>query len=145
MLLGASPDTAVATTVYGQTYGQTSGTGGKPSESPARTSRPKIELDFRPGSADTRDVDAPQPYQIEGQPTLLKQMKGIPAHEQRRILERIYQLADEPRPAGAEKLTDVGGWRIRIGDYRVVYWIDDSQRVVTVTRVRKRGDVYRRK
>jgi mRNA interferase RelE/StbE len=90
-------------------------------------------------------VDDPQPYQIEAQPALVKQMKGIPTHEQRRILERIYQLADEPRPAGVEKLTDVEGWRIRVGDYRVVYWIDDSQRVVTITRVRKRGDVYRRK
>lgn len=93
---------------------------------------------------DDTTTDRP-PYRIEAQPALVKQMKGIASHDQRRLLDRINALGDEPRPAGVEKLTDVEGWRIRVGDYRIVYWIDDSERVVTITRVRKRGDVYRRR
>ena len=49
----------------------------------------------------------------------------------------------EPRPAGCKKLK--GGdaeWRIRVGDYRVVYVIDDAKLLVTVTRIRNRSDVY---
>jgi mRNA interferase RelE/StbE len=90
-------------------------------------------------------VDESQPYQIEAQPALVKQMKGIPAHEQTRILTRIDALATDPRPTGCEKLTDVEGWRIRIGDYRVTYLINDSQRIVVITRIGQRGSIYRRR
>lgn len=63
----------------------------------------------------------------------------------RRINEVIRGLADNPRPAGAVKLSGVGdGWRVRVGTYRVVYAISDSTRVVTVTRVGHRRDVYER-
>jgi len=61
-----------------------------------------------------------------------------------RIIRRIQGLATNPRPPGCRKLmgsdTD---WRIRIGDYRVVYEIDDTTRVVRVNRVRHRREVYR--
>jgi len=60
-----------------------------------------------------------------------------------RIMPRIEQLASNPRPMGCKKLQ--GGsreWRIRIGDYRVVYTIDDARSLVEVTRIRHRSDVY---
>jgi mRNA interferase RelE/StbE len=60
-----------------------------------------------------------------------------------RILPRLEQLATEPRPPGCKKLR--GGdkeWRIRIGDYRVVYEIDDRARAVDVTRIAHRSEVY---
>ncbi len=62
-----------------------------------------------------------------------------------RIVPRLEDLASNPRPSGCKKLQ--GGdreWRIRVGDYRVVYTIDDAKLLVEVTRVRHRSDVYQR-
>lgn len=86
-----------------------------------------------------------QPYQIEAQPSLVRQMRGIPSQDQARLNEKIKALATDPRPVGVEKLSGVEGWRIRIGDYRIVYWIDDAAHVVTITRIGQRGSVYRRR
>jgi mRNA interferase RelE/StbE len=61
-----------------------------------------------------------------------------------RIDPRIMALAEDPRPPGAQKLTGLNAHRIRVGDYRVIYEIDDVSRTVTVTRVRHRGEVYRK-
>lgn len=61
-----------------------------------------------------------------------------------RAREALLQLAEEPRPPGSKKLR--GGfeaYRIRIGDYRAIYDIDDDKRTVTVLRVKHRRDVYR--
>jgi mRNA interferase RelE/StbE len=61
-----------------------------------------------------------------------------------RVMGRIERLAVEPRPGGARKLQgEQDLWRIRVGDYRVVFSVDDRQRVVDVVRVRHRRDVYR--
>jgi mRNA interferase RelE/StbE len=60
-----------------------------------------------------------------------------------RVRETIRALADEPRPPGCLKLTGREGWRVRIGDYRVVYEVDDVRRVVTVLHVGHRRDVNR--
>jgi mRNA interferase RelE/StbE len=60
-----------------------------------------------------------------------------------RVVSRMEQLATDPRPPGCKKLR--GGdkeWRIRIGDYRVVYEIDDDARSVDVTRIAHRSEVY---
>ena len=52
-------------------------------------------------------------------------------------------LGETPRPSGCKKLTGREGWRIRVGDYRVVYEIDDDRKVVTVLHAGHRRDVYR--
>jgi mRNA interferase RelE/StbE len=60
-----------------------------------------------------------------------------------RIDRRILALAENPRPAGCKKLKGYKDhWRIRIGDWRVVYFIDDSAKFVSVTRVAHRREVY---
>lgn len=59
-----------------------------------------------------------------------------------RIDEKIRDLAQDPRPPGCEPL-EGGGYRIRDGDYRIVYAVDDTTRTVKVARVRDRKDVYR--
>ncbi|HXO19890.1 MAG TPA: type II toxin-antitoxin system RelE/ParE family toxin [Thermoanaerobaculia bacterium] len=62
----------------------------------------------------------------------------------RRIFPRIEALAREPRPEGCRKLHgEKNLWRIRIGDYRVIYDIDDRERTIDVTAVRHRRDAYR--
>lgn len=61
------------------------------------------------------------------------------------VIRRIRELGINPRPAGAKKLIGQGNdWRIRAGDHRVIYEIDDENRVVKVFRVRHRKEVYRR-
>lgn len=61
-----------------------------------------------------------------------------------RVLPRIEALGNQPRPSGCTKLRGLAAlWRIRIGDYRVVYSIDDSRRVVDIIAVRHRRDAYR--
>ena len=61
-----------------------------------------------------------------------------------RIIVSIRALADNPRPPGSRKLTgSENDWRIRVGDYRVVYEIADEIRVIRVNRVRHRREVYR--
>ena len=64
----------------------------------------------------------------------------------RRVAAAIDKLRDDPRHAGTEKLTDrAGEYRVRVGDHRVVYTVDDKKQVVTVVAVRDRKDVYRGK
>jgi mRNA interferase RelE/StbE len=61
-----------------------------------------------------------------------------------RVIEAIKSLANDPRPPGCRKLTgSKNDWRIRVGDYRVVYEIADAIRIVRVNRIRHRRDVYR--
>jgi len=72
-----------------------------------------------------------------------KDLDRLSAVVRRRVIFAIRDLGAEPRPPGCRKL--VGGksdWRIRVGDYRVLYEIADSIRVVSVYRVRHRREVY---
>ena len=72
-----------------------------------------------------------------------KELHRLPTKVIARIIPRLEQLASAPRPPGCKKLK--GGdkeWRIRVGDYRIVYVIDDSARTVDVTRVAHRREVY---
>ena len=59
-----------------------------------------------------------------------------------RTCEAIRSLAGNPRPPGCRKLVGRDGWRIRVGDYRVIYSIDDSARTILVLHVGHRGDIY---
>jgi mRNA interferase RelE/StbE len=73
-----------------------------------------------------------------------KELKRLPHQLIERIISRLGNLASNPRPPGCKKLT--GGdheWRIRVGDYRAVYTIDDAKALVEVTRIRHRSEVYR--
>ena len=73
-----------------------------------------------------------------------KELEGLEASMARRIISRIEALATDPRPHGCVKLQGAANlWRIRIGEYRIVYSIDDSARLVDIRVVRHRSDVYR--
>ena len=73
-----------------------------------------------------------------------RELERLEATTARRVISRIEALATDPRPHGCVKLQGaVDLWRIRIGDYRVVYAIDDDGRLVDIRVVRHRGDVYR--
>ena len=72
-----------------------------------------------------------------------KELGELAGEAYTRVRDAIGGLAEDPRPSGCLKLTGRDGWRIRIGNYRVVYEIDNSRRVVTVLHVGHRRDVYR--
>jgi mRNA interferase RelE/StbE len=72
-----------------------------------------------------------------------KELKDLPPDTIVRVLPRIRELAADPRPTGCKKLHGYKDrWRIRVGNYRVVYAIDDGRRCVDITRIAHRKDVY---
>ena len=84
-------------------------------------------------------------YRVEFTAAAARQMKKLPRPARDRVLEAIDGLADTPRPHGAKKLVgEQTAWRIRIGDYRVIYDILDEQLTVTVVRAAHRREVYDR-
>ena len=84
------------------------------------------------------------PYQLRYLPAAAKAIQKLPTVTQRRILERLETLASNPRAHGSIKLTGQEAYRIRAGDYRIIYTIEDKQLVVLVINVGNRRDVYRR-
>jgi mRNA interferase RelE/StbE len=72
-----------------------------------------------------------------------KDLESLEANVVRRVFPKIENLATQPRPAGCRKLVgEENLWRIRVGDYRVIYSIDDSSRKVDVISVRHRSKAY---
>jgi mRNA interferase RelE/StbE len=72
-----------------------------------------------------------------------RELQRLPQEDYERVREALRGLAQHPRPPGCLALTGRAGWRIRIGDYRVIYEIDDMQHTVTIVHVGHRRDVYR--
>jgi len=84
------------------------------------------------------------PYEIRFKPSAAKELAKLSADVRRRIAPAIDGLASNARPPGAEKLAGVDAWRIRVGDYRIVYAIEDRLLVVLVLHVGNRRQVYKR-
>jgi len=72
-----------------------------------------------------------------------KQLAKIPASDYKKIKQAILDLAKDPRPSGSKKLKSRQGWRIRQGNYRVIYEIQDDQLIIIVLDVGNRKDIYR--
>lgn len=84
------------------------------------------------------------PYRVDTKPRALKDLAALPADVLPRVDTVLLSLADNPRPRGAKKLADEDDvWRVRIGDYRVLYTIDADEELVTIVRIRHRREVYR--
>lgn len=73
-----------------------------------------------------------------------KELEAVPRKDRSRIIAKIRGLEDDPRPSGVEKLSGDAKYRLRQGDFRVLYEIQDRQLIVTVVRIGNRRDVYRR-
>jgi mRNA interferase RelE/StbE len=83
-------------------------------------------------------------YKVSVKRSAVKEIEAIPQKKERqRIIRRIGQLANDPRPAGSKKLSGHDKYRIRQGSYRIVYGIEDNELVVVVVKVGHRKDVYR--
>jgi mRNA interferase RelE/StbE len=89
-------------------------------------------------------LSAPRHYVVQYDPRALKELTKLDGQIARRIAGAVAKLEVDPRPAGTRPLVGYPDlWRIRIGDYRVVYAIKDAELVVLALRVAHRGAVYR--
>jgi len=84
-------------------------------------------------------------YRVLIKPSAAKEIEAVDQKRDRqRIVARILELAEDPRPVGCEKVVgESDGYRVRVGRYRIVYSIADDELVVLVVRVAHRKDVYR--
>lgn len=82
-------------------------------------------------------------YTVEIKPSARKELEALPDPVLERVIAKLGSLSDTPRPAGCKKLKGYEDqWRIRVGDWRVVYIIKDAARLVSVTRIAHRREVY---
>ena len=84
-------------------------------------------------------------YEVHLERAAENDLKRLTTSTFHRIIPQIRALAENPRPLGCRKLTSsMNDWRIRIGDYSVLYEIDEKAKAVRIMRVRHRREVYRR-
>lgn len=82
-------------------------------------------------------------YKIFVKPSAYKELERLPHKIIKLIAKRVASLAEQPRPNGCEKLSGQEQYRIRQGDYRIVYAIDDQLHTVDIVKTAHRRDVYR--
>lgn len=82
-------------------------------------------------------------YKLLFKESVYKDLKVLSRSDLKRILSKIEELAQNPRPAGSQKLSGLELFRVRQGKYRIVYFIQDRELVVHVIKVGRRRDVYR--
>jgi len=82
-------------------------------------------------------------YTVEVKPPARKEIETLPDNVLARVVRKLESLGATPRPAGCKKLKGYKDhWRVRVGDWRVVYIIDDAEKLISVTRVAHRREVY---
>ncbi len=84
------------------------------------------------------------PYAVDFVPSAARELAKLSVRERQRVAAKIDALAAQPRPPGAEKLAGIDAWRVRAGDYRIVYEVRDRVLVVLVLAVGHRRDIYKR-
>jgi mRNA interferase RelE/StbE len=82
-------------------------------------------------------------YKVEIKRSAAKELEQLPPKDRARVVTRIQSLATDPRPPGAEKLSGQERYRVRQGNYRILYEIHDDLVVVVVVKIAHRRDVYR--
>jgi mRNA interferase RelE/StbE len=82
-------------------------------------------------------------YSVRIGPRAEREIEALPKRDRQRVVRRVNALAADPRPPGCEKLRGTDGYRVRQGDYRILYTIDDEVRIVAVYRVQHRRGAYR--
>ena len=82
-------------------------------------------------------------YSVHIKRSAAKELEAVPPKDRKRIVRRIEGLATEPRPSGGEKLSGEEKYRLRQGDYRILYEILDQKLIITVVKVGNRRDIYR--
>lgn len=81
-------------------------------------------------------------YKVILKRSALKDLDSLPKREVEKISHHLLQLQENPRPIGVQKLTDAEGYRIRSGNYRILFEVDDKQREIHVFRIKHRKEAY---
>ena len=84
------------------------------------------------------------PYRIELTKSAVKEMERLPAKTHDKVVEHIAQLEHDPRLFGSQKLTGIDAYKLRVGNYRIVYEIDDTNEIIRIVMVDDRKQVYSR-
>ena len=82
-------------------------------------------------------------YEVIFDPGALREFDKLPKGQQERVAKLIDDLAENPRPIGAEKMTDVEAYKVRLRDFRIVYLVKDEALIVLVVKIGNRRDVYK--
>ena len=82
-------------------------------------------------------------YKLLIKPSAAKELEAVPRRDRRRLARRMRDLAEQPRPPGAEKLGGHDLYRVRQGNYRILYEIVDQDLTVTIIKIGHRRDVHR--
>jgi mRNA interferase RelE/StbE len=82
-------------------------------------------------------------YKLLIKPSAAKELDRIPRKDLERIVQKIQGLREDPRGPGSQKLFDQEKYRIRQGDYRIVYTINEDDKVVLIVKVGQRSDIYK--
>ena len=82
-------------------------------------------------------------YRLGIVPGAERQFKKLPHQIQNRVRPKLLSLGKEPRPFGSQKLRDTDYYRVRVGDYRIIYAVNDSEKGITILDIGHRRDVYR--
>jgi mRNA interferase RelE/StbE len=82
-------------------------------------------------------------YRLFIKPSAARELDALPTKDRKRVVTRIQHLASEPRPSGTEKLSGQEKYRLRQGDYRVLYSVDDDDRSIVIVKVAHRREAYR--
>jgi mRNA interferase RelE/StbE len=82
-------------------------------------------------------------YSIRFKSSVKKDLRSIPKQDVLRILNALEHLAENPRPINSKPLTGRDAWRIRVGQYRAIYTINDQEIVIEIIRIAHRKNVYR--
>ncbi len=83
-------------------------------------------------------------YQILLAKSASRELQRLPVKTQERVVDALESMQSNPRPPGCKKLVgSTNLWRVRAGDYRIIYEVDDDKRIVDVNAIRHRSDAYR--
>jgi mRNA interferase RelE/StbE len=82
-------------------------------------------------------------YKLQIKPSAVKELEALPPKERQRIVTKIRKLATDPRPSGSEKLSGHQLYRVRQGNFRILYSVDDAAFCLIVVKIGHRRDVYR--
>lgn len=82
-------------------------------------------------------------YNVELESRARRELLDLPKNYQRRAADILDDLSSNPRPPGAKKLVGQNGYRVRTGDYRILYTVDDRKRLVHIYRIGHRREIYR--
>ncbi|MFQ5829973.1 MAG: type II toxin-antitoxin system RelE/ParE family toxin [Candidatus Methylomirabilia bacterium] len=82
-------------------------------------------------------------YRLLIKPSAVKELEALPLKDRRRVVARLRGLSDQPRPLGCEKLTGHDLYRVRQGNYRILYEVQDHDLTVAIIKIGHRREIYR--